>query len=327
MVTTKDLVIRPLVFIAVCWSLWIGLDLHKEVRARQLRQPGSYPLYSDLMPALWIFVGMTFAQLVFRQIFSVVARAMIPKKPRWSGPVWDAKVVRCCDAVFKCFYYLAITTWWTVALRGDPWVPRVLGGGGQTRSCWTDGHPFQPVPDQLRRFYLTAIGFHLSEAAMVFLETRKPDFWEMLLHHTIACSLVSYSYMLNYVRVGSLVLMLHGATDVFIYASKAVVDTPFIRVIAASYFGLIVAYAWFRIYIFPVYIMRSAWVESVKMVGSKAMFGWGFMNFALCVLLVLHIYWFGLIIKIGFVFRRTGQARDLQSNLSAYELPGKKKDQ
>mmetsp|Transcript_73460 Transcript_73460/g.215459 ORF Transcript_73460/g.215459 Transcript_73460/m.215459 type:complete len:327 (+) Transcript_73460:64-1044(+) len=324
--TTKDLVIRPLVLVAICWAVRIGAALHREVRARQLRQPGSYPQYADLLPALGIFAGMLLTQILFRQLFSVIARAMIPKKPRWSGPVWDAKVVRCCDAVFKCFYYLTMTVWCSVLLRGEAWVPWALGGGGQTRFCWADGFPFQPVPDQLRRFYLTAIGFHLSEAAMVLLETRKPDFWEMLLHHTIACTLVSYSYVLNYVRVGSLVLLLHGATDVFIYASKAVVDTPYTRIIAASYFALILAYAWFRIFIFPMYVMRSAWVESTQTVDSELMFGWGYLNFALCVLLVLHIYWFGLIIKIGFVFRRTGQARDLQSNLSALELQGKKRE-
>lgn len=52
------------------------------------------------------------AQLIFRQLFSVVARAMIPKKPRWSHNVWGAKarhmrtcrgwqVTRCCDSIFK----------------------------------------------------------------------------------------------------------------------------------------------------------------------------------------------------------------------------------
>jgi len=323
--TAKDMIVRPLIVVALVWAGRIGFDLHKEVRSRQLRHPGSYPQYSDLLPALGIFVGMLLTQFLFRQLFSVIARAMIPKKPRWSGPVWDAKVVRCCDAVFKCVYYLTMTTWCFVLLRGKPWVPWVLGGSGQTRFCWTDNYPFQQVPEQLQRFYLTAVGFHLSEAAMVLLDTRKPDFWEMLLHHTIACSLVSYSYVLNYVRVGSLVLFLHGATDVFIYASKAVVDTPYIRVTAVSYFSLILAYGWFRIFVFPMFVMRSAWVESVQAAGPEHMFGWGFLNFALCVLLVLHIYWFGLIIKIGFVFRQTGQARDLQSNLSALELQGKKK--
>lgn len=322
----KDIVIRPLLLVAFGWAIHIGLDAHKEIRSRQLRQPDAYPEYADLLPALGIFVGMLVSQLLFRNLFAVVARAMIPKKPRWSSTVWGAKVIRCCDAIFKCIYYITMTTWGFAILRGEPWVPRALGGSGATRFCWTDGYPFQAVPPDLRRFYLTAIGYHLSEAAMILMEAQKPDFWEMLLHHTLSCSLVSYSYMLNYVRVGSLVLLLHGATDVLVYASKAFVDTTNTRVTVASYVGLIITYAWFRVYVFPVHVMRSAWVESIQEAGSERIFGWGFLNFALCVLLVLHIYWFGLVVKIGFVFRATGQARDLQSNLSAMDLGQKKKE-
>jgi len=163
--------------------------------------------------------------------------------------------------------------------------------------------------------------------AMLVLEVRHPDFWEMLLHHIVSCSLVWFSYILNYVRIGSLVLLLHGVVDIFIYASKAVVDTPYERLIAFSYFGLIASYAWFRIFVFPVYVMRSAWVESLRQVGQdsgKALVGWNYLNYALFVLLLLHMYWFGIIVKIGFQWRITGQARDLQSNLSQLDLNDKK---
>merc|ERR1712217_511603 len=140
----------------------------------------------------------------------------------------------------------------------------------------------------------------------------------------VTCFLVSLSYVLNYIRAGSLVLFLHGATDVFIYLSKALVDTPNTRAIVASYFCLVAAYAWFRIYVFPMHIMRSAWVESLDVAGSDQVYGWGFLNFALCSLLLLHMYWFGLIIKVGVLFRTTGQARDIQSNLSNMDLKDKK---
>lgn len=323
MAGTKDWILRLLLFVALIWAGIVGQDLHKEIRLRQLTKPEAYPLYSDLLPALGIFVGMFVAQLLFRPLFAVVARAMIPKKPRWSNAVWGAKVVRCCDSVFKSSYYAAMTTWCYAILRDQSWVPWALGGTGDTRHCWTDGYPFQVQPADLRRFYLTAVGFHWSEVAMLLIDNRHPDFWEMLLHHTVSCTLVTFSYFMNYVRVGSLVLLLHGATDVLIYLSKSVVDTGLIRPIAIFYFSLIAAYAWFRIYVFPMYIMRSAWVESVA-ASKDTPFGWGYLNFALCVLLVLHMYWFGLIIKIGFVFRNTGQARDLQSNLSSLDIADKK---
>lgn len=319
----KDSLLRVLCLVAAVWPFVIGREIYKEICARQLRHPDTYPKFQDMWPALGIFVGMLLVQLLFRRCFAVVARAMIPRKARWSFSVWGAKVTRCCDSVFKCSYYAAMTTWSYYLLRGEPWVPWVLGGSGSTALCWADNFPFQPVSPDLQRFYITAIGFHLSEVGMLLLEIKHPDFWEMLLHHTVSCTLVGVSYMLNYIRLGSLVLLLHGATDIFIYASKATVDTPHIGMIACSYFGLIGSYAWFRIFVFPVFTMYSAWVESAQQAG-KEIYGWGYLNFALCVLLLLHMYWFGLIVKSVFLFWRTGQARDLQSNLSAMDIMDKK---
>jgi hypothetical protein len=320
----KDWLLMLLVAVSIFWAAQICRDMHQEIRTRQLRKPEAYPLYADMLPAIAIFVGMLIAQLLFRPLFRVVAAAMIPKKARWSHAVYGAKITRCCDSVFKCIYYCAMTIWCYSLLRDQPWLPRALGGNGSTRFCWTDGYPFQAISPELRQFYLTAIGYHLSEVAMLLLEVRLPDFWEMMLHHTVSVSLVVLSYGLNYVRIGSLVLLLHGATDVLIYLSKAIVDTTATRCTVASYFALIVAYAWFRIFVFPVSIMRSAWIESLEEAGSE-IYGWSYLNFALCTLLLLHMYWFGLIIKIGFLFKSTGQARDLQSNLSAMDMADKKR--
>jgi hypothetical protein len=240
-------------------------------------------------------------QRIVQMVMSPVARTLIPKKPRWSLAVWGFSV-----------------------LRGKPWVPSVLGGSGHTRFCWTDGLPFQPVSEDLRLFYLTAVGYHLSEVVMHTMQKRLPDFWEMLLHHVVTLFLVSFSYLLNYVRVGSLVLFLHGATDIFIYASKVLVDAGSVRIITVSYFSLVVSYAWFRIYVFPMYVMRSAWIESLQEAAME-LNAWGFLNFALCVLFILHVYWFSLVIKIGVNFRRTGEARDMVSNLSNMDMQDKKK--
>jgi len=270
-------------------------------------------------------LSMLVSQFLFLSLFAPVARAMIPKQPRWSETVWGVKQMRCSAAIFKCSYYATMTIWCFTIVRNESWLPSVLGGSGSTRSCWTDGFPFQQNPPELRRFYLTAIGYHFSELAMALLESPKPDFWEMMLHHALACSLTSYSYVLSYVRLGSLVLLLHGATDVFVYASKALVDTKWRWVLALSYKGLVVTYGYFRIFVFPIYIMRSAFIESLQEIEWQRLIGWNYLNFALCCLLTLHVYWFGLVLKIGLLYGRTGQMRDLQSNLSAIELEKLKK--
>merc|ERR1719247_1200272 len=102
---------------------------------------------------------------------------MIQKKPKWSQIVYGAKVHRCCEAVFKCGYYIVMTAWCFQLLRDKSWFPRVLGGVGETRHCWTDGYPFQELPSDLQQFYLTVAGYHLSEVVLHMSQYRCPDFW------------------------------------------------------------------------------------------------------------------------------------------------------
>eukprot|EP00913_Durusdinium_trenchii_P011065 g10387.t2 len=71
--------------------------------------------------------------------------------------------------------------------------------------------------------------------------------------------------------------------------------------------------------------MWSVWVESIPEARPEKIISWGFMNFGLFTIFLLHMYWFGMIIKIGTYYRRTGQARDLQSNLSSMDFGDKKR--
>lgn len=319
----KAAAIRVALLVALPWAFQMLWSLREELERRRRRPGGDAegrPELGDLWQAAIAVAVLVPLQLLFRPFFSGTARALIPRKQRWSHEVWGAKVVRCCDAVFKCTYFLVMTVWGWALLRNEPWLPWSLGGAGETKHCWSDNFPLQANSMDLRRFYLAALGFHVSEVVMLLTEAELPDFWEMLLHHIVTSALVFFSYMLNYVRIGSLVLFIHGSTDVLIYLSKIFVDTPYLRCTGVAYLGLLVSYAWFRIYVFPASVLRSAWVESRQIVGGDQLFGWGFMNFGLVVLLTLHMYWFGLILKIGVVYRKSGQTRDLHANLSELDM-------
>lgn len=324
MVQAKEILTRGLCAVALAWGGYVTWQLHQVVRARQEKKAEGYPQYEDFKKSGIVCICMLVAQNFFKLGFAPIARALIAKKARWSHQVWGAKVQRCCDALFKCGYYTVMMVWLLSFLRGEAWVPWVLGGSGETRFCWTDGLPFQPMNEDLKQYYLVAVGYHLCEVAMHMTSFGLPDFWEMLLHHTVTCFLVSFSYLLNYQRIGSLVLLLHGCTDIFIYMSKFLVDIGNVYLITLSYLSLISSYGYFRIYVFPMYVMKSAWVESLQVAGVEAHAAWGFLNFALCVLLLLHMYWFSLIIKIGMNFRKTGEARDMVANLSKMDMQDKK---
>ena len=248
------------------------------------------------------------------------ARKLIAKKAHWSLEVWIAKLERFCSAVFQLGLSVAATVYLYGILRETPWLPQMLGGSGRTSECWSDSFPFQPIPESLRYSYLMFMGYISAEmVGHIIRERKRPDFNELLVHLVVTNILLIFSYFGNYIRVGSLVMLAHSFSDVFVYIAKALVDTK-ITGGALSYVPLLVVYVWCRIYVHSAVILRSIWIEAPANVDRSELVSWHYMNFLLSVLLMLHMYWMLVILKIGLFLISTGKSRDLQASLSSINV-------
>ncbi len=110
-------------------------------------------------------------------------------------------------------------------------------------------------------------------------------------------------------------------TDVFVYLAKTMVDTHYSKQTQIPvYLLLLVSQIFCRIYIFTMYALKTSFVESRQILSKidllpgqpEKMAGWAFFNFLLFILLVLHLYWLVVIVKIGLYLLYTGTSRDLQ---------------
>lgn len=83
-------------------------------------------------------------------------------------------------------------------------------------------NPFPPPMEFVEHiYYAQACGFYLSASIfLIFLDARLKDFFQMALHHFVTLSLIVISYLYGYVRVGTVVIMLHDAGDIFLYSAK-----------------------------------------------------------------------------------------------------------
>ena len=57
------------------------------------------------------------------------------------------------------------------------------------------------------------LAFYWSLVFSQFIDVKRKDFWEMFTHHIATITLLSFSYLVNFVRVGSLVLVVHDCGD------------------------------------------------------------------------------------------------------------------
>nr|KJB79304.1 hypothetical protein B456_013G043800 [Gossypium raimondii] len=142
-------------------------------------------------------------------------------------------------------------------------------------------------------------GFYIySIAALLTWETRRKDFAVMMSHHVITVILIGYSYITSFFRIGSIILALHDASDVFLEAAKVFKYSE--RELGASVcFGLF-AISWLllRLIFFPFWVIKTSSYdvrEFLNLSESYPMSLYYVFNTMLLMLLVFHVYWWFLI--------------------------------
>ena len=93
----------------------------------------------------------------------------------------------------------------------------------QLNSIPQHGYPNHAVPWDVHWYYMIELGYCWSSFAFAYLDKRhKKDFWQMIVHHCTTLVLQYLSWMLNFMRVGAFVLLIHDVSDIFlqVYLTK-----------------------------------------------------------------------------------------------------------
>jgi hypothetical protein len=73
----------------------------------------------------------------------------------------------------------------------------------------------------LSKYHIDSSAFWSASFVYMLVEQRRTDFAEMFAHHCFTIFLIGSSALMNYWRIGILVLVLHNIADVFLYSAKA----------------------------------------------------------------------------------------------------------
>ncbi|XP_065181644.1 ceramide synthase 6-like [Sycon ciliatum] len=176
-----------------------------------------------------------------------------------------------------------------------------------TTKCWTN-YPHETVPVRVFWFYMLELAFYASLTCSHFFDTRRKDFWEMLIHHFATITLIMFSFSVKHIAIGSLIMFVHDIADPWLEIAKAFSYTRVessgkssSRSSAQSFvdvlFAIFAVVFWVtRLYVFPRYLIYSVWVESLEILGFWP-FRYVFLTL-LNLLLVLHCFWSYLILVV-----------------------------
>jgi len=175
--------------------------------------------------------------------------------------------------------------------------------------------PHQHVPTAVWWYYIIETGFYWSLLLSTFaFDIRRSDFLQMMLHHAVTILLLSMSFAINFVRIGTLVLFSHDAADVFIELGKLLRYGHYnmaVNVVFIIFFTIWIAT---RLVYYPFWIIHSVMFTAPGMIQES--YRWlnilqrplipRILLFMLCTLVILHIFWTYVLLRIAAKSLRPG---------------------
>jgi len=297
-----------------------------------------YVFYFDLSTLTLFFVligvtavGINLTKAIFAKFGLWLSATFLSGAP-FNHPLSSKLTMRkWCDQSWQLVIHVSMSIFELLVLADETWF-------SETMTCWMP-HPFQQtVKPSLRVLYLTQLAIWIYTAfSHRFIEERKKDYFVMYIHHIATILLVAGSFIYNYTRIGLLVLLCHDVSDIFIDAMKMVnylkLESAAGRYMSeCAYFINMIGWIYFRLYIFPTRVIYSALYESHLLLASrdngkfwvnffdKDMPLYGAMVSLLVVLFFLHIWWFALLVRIGYkAFNTQGVNKLNQTGAEQYE--------
>ncbi|KAL3699577.1 hypothetical protein R1sor_017599 [Riccia sorocarpa] len=168
-------------------------------------------------------------------------------------------VVKFKESSWKLCYFLSAEIFALTATYNEAWFTDTMkywvGPGDQ---IWPD----QLCKSKLKLLYMSAGGFYIySIFALVFWETRRKDFGVSMSHHVVTLALIIVSYWVRLGRVGSIVLALHDASDIFLEIAKLTKYSGSEVIPAVAFVMFAVSWVALRLVILPFWVIRSTSYE------------------------------------------------------------------
>ncbi|KAL3582070.1 hypothetical protein D5086_016402 [Populus alba] len=220
----------------------------------------SYPDYEDFIALPLFALFFPFVRFFLdRFVFQKVAQHLIFGKEHQTLDVQSderrKKIRKFKESAWKCIYFLSSEILVLCVTYDEPWL-------GNTKYFWV-GPGSQAWPDQkmklkLKAVYMYAAGFYTySIFALIFWETRRSDFGVSMSHHVATVILIVLSYILRFGRVGSVVLAIHDASDVFLEVGKMSKYSGAEGVASFAFILFVLSWILLRLIYYPFWVLWS----------------------------------------------------------------------
>lgn len=196
------------------------------------------------------------------------------------------------EASWRFTFYLLAFVAGLAALIDKPWLYDL-------QEMWKGFPTLTLLPSQYW-YYMIELGFYASLLFSVASDVKRKDFKEQIIHHLATITLISFSWCVNYIRAGTLIMLVHDSSDYLLESAKMFNYAGWRNTCNYIFILFAAVFIITRLVIFPFWIMYCTWVYPVTI--YPPFFGYYFFNGLLLVLQCLHIFWAVLIIRMAVRF-------------------------
>ena len=201
-----------------------------------------------------------------------------------------SKLKRFCEVAWNATFHVSMCLYGTLVLWDKSWF-------WELKYCW-QRILNQPISMDIWLYYVLELAFYNAQTISHVFGVRRSDFWQMFLHHFITIFLINFSYISNFFRIGSLVMWIHDIADIFLENAKLCNYLGWKSLSHLLFYGLIISWLVTRLGYYPTWIIYSTVVEGPQV--HEVFPCSDFMTMMLCVLLLLHFFWFYIIAKMAY---------------------------
>jgi len=174
----------------------------------------------------------------------------------------------------------------------------------------------QNLPHSVVLYYTVQLSWYIyTQITHMTFDVKRKDYYPMLIHHFVTIILIIASWIQGYVRMGMVIFVSMDLVDVFLEMAKFFNYLRFDLVANVSFMMLVLSWIGFRLMMFPLVVIRSVLYDVLDVHTAEgydySITTWRIFMTLLIILLILQIYWFGMVMKALLKMLSTGKVCDV----------------
>ena len=251
--------------------------------------------YSDFLICIPIIICFSIFKYYSQKFLIKVCEKIMKKSYRFPKTEKDRELgekyrYKLPIHAFKGTMYTILTLLGYYILKDLNYYPKSLLGKGWLPNMFIKGYPnsfYLEKPPLFDLYYMICLSYFSADMIwLLFINDRQSDFINMLLHHICTISLIVFSHLVHYSNVGSIVLIIHVETDIFVHLTRFLLQTD-VPEIFKNLSGIILVFNFLYI---RVYVLGDIIYVLYHYVTWKGVIDW-FLLIFLSIIYLMHINW------------------------------------